>query len=103
MDIKQVLVADAVDPACVELLQKNGIKVDCKYKLSKEDLIKELQVRDFFLIGSGPSSRVVKDPFDLHYNLVCWLISLHRQVTDCGPEFALFKKIVDLHSFLYCV
>lgn len=44
MDIKKVLVADAVDSACVDLLKKYGIQVDCKYKLSKEQLIKELSV-----------------------------------------------------------
>lgn len=44
MDIKNVLVADAVDEACVNLLKKNSINVTCKYKLTKEQLIKEIKV-----------------------------------------------------------
>lgn len=44
MDIKKVLVADAVDNACVDLLKKYNIEVDCKYKLSKEQLIEEIVV-----------------------------------------------------------
>lgn len=44
MDIKKVLVADAVDNACVDLLKKYNIEVDCKYKLSKEQLIEEIAV-----------------------------------------------------------
>ncbi|XP_030758452.1 D-3-phosphoglycerate dehydrogenase [Sitophilus oryzae] len=47
MDIKRVLVADAVDPACTELLKKYSIQVDCKYKLSKEQLIAEIKVKTF--------------------------------------------------------
>ncbi|XP_044728000.1 D-3-phosphoglycerate dehydrogenase [Chrysoperla carnea] len=52
MDIKKVLVSDAVDPACVQLLEENGIKVDCKYKLSKDALIKELQNYDGLIVRS---------------------------------------------------
>lgn len=44
MDIKKVLVADAVDSACTDLLKKHGIQVDCKYKLPKDQLIKEIPV-----------------------------------------------------------
>lgn len=44
MEINKVLVADAVDQACVDLLKKHGIQVDCKYKLPKEQLIKEIGV-----------------------------------------------------------
>lgn len=47
IDIQTVLVSDAVDQACVKLLEENGIKVDCKYKLSKEQLIKEIPVYDY--------------------------------------------------------
>lgn len=32
VDIKTVLVCDAVDNACIELLQANGIKVSKLYK-----------------------------------------------------------------------
>lgn len=44
MNINKVLVADAVDQACVGLLKNNSIDVDCKYKLNKEQLIQEVQV-----------------------------------------------------------
>lgn len=45
MDIKKVLVADAVDTACTDLLKKYSIEVDCKYKLPKNQLIAEIGVR----------------------------------------------------------
>lgn len=43
--IKTVLISDAVDSSCVKLLEENGIKVDYKLKLSKEQLIAEIPVR----------------------------------------------------------
>lgn len=52
MDIKRVLVADAVDPACTELLKKYSIQVDCKYKLSKEQLIAEIKNYDAIIVRS---------------------------------------------------
>lgn len=45
MDIKKVLVTDAVDSACVDLLKNNSIQVDCKFKLAKDQLLAEIQVR----------------------------------------------------------
>lgn len=44
INFNRVLVADPVDQACVELLQKNGFEVDCHYKLPKEQLLKEIKV-----------------------------------------------------------
>lgn len=44
VDIKSVLISDPVDEQCVQLLISHGIKVTQKYKLPKDDLIKELQV-----------------------------------------------------------
>nr|XP_023012362.1 D-3-phosphoglycerate dehydrogenase [Leptinotarsa decemlineata] len=44
MEIGKVLVSDAVDASCVDLLRKFSIQVDCKYKLPKEKLIAEIQV-----------------------------------------------------------
>lgn len=38
VDIKNVLICDAVDKACVELLQNNGINVDTKLKLPVSEL-----------------------------------------------------------------
>ena len=43
--LKKVLISDNVSPRCAEILQKNGITVDTKTKLSKEELISEIQVR----------------------------------------------------------
>lgn len=45
MDINKVLVTDAVDAACVDLLKNNSIQVDCKFKLPKDQLLAEIQVR----------------------------------------------------------
>lgn len=45
IDIKNVLVCDAVDQSCVDLLKNNGISVDYKLKLPKESLIEEVKVR----------------------------------------------------------
>lgn len=47
--IKTVLISDAVDSSCVKLLEENGIKVDYKLKLSKEQLIAEIPVRFRFI------------------------------------------------------
>ncbi|KAJ8929307.1 hypothetical protein NQ314_018015 [Rhamnusium bicolor] len=52
MDIKKVLVADAVDISCVELLRQVGIQVDCKYKLPKDQLIAEIQNYDGIIVRS---------------------------------------------------
>lgn len=46
IDIKNVLVCDAVDPSCVELLKANGISVDYKLKLPKDLLIEEAKVKN---------------------------------------------------------
>lgn len=45
IDIKNVLVCDAVDASCVDLLKFNGIEVDYKLKLPKEKLIQEAKVK----------------------------------------------------------
>lgn len=45
IDIKSVLVCDAVDEACVELLKYNEIKVDYKLKLPKDQLVEEARVK----------------------------------------------------------
>lgn len=47
IDITNVLVCDAVDASCVELLKYNRINVDYKLKLPKEQLIKEAEVKIF--------------------------------------------------------
>lgn len=47
IDIQNVLVCDAVDPSCVELLKSNGISVDYKLKLPKEALVEEAKVKRY--------------------------------------------------------
>ena len=42
--LSKVLISDNVSPRCAEILQKNGITVDTKTKLTKEDLINEIPV-----------------------------------------------------------
>ena len=44
IDIKNVLVCDAVDASCVDLLRFEGIEVDYKLKLPKETLVQEAKV-----------------------------------------------------------
>lgn len=42
--LSHVLISDAVDQSCVDLLKSNNIDVTCKYKLPKEELLKEIPV-----------------------------------------------------------
>lgn len=46
VDISTVLVCDAVDQSCIDLLKSNGIAVDYKLKLPKEDLLREVKVEN---------------------------------------------------------
>ena len=48
VNLKSVLVSDAVDPLCVDLLKSHGVEVVCKFKLPKDELIRELQVKIYF-------------------------------------------------------
>lgn len=48
IEIKNVLICDAVDSSCVDLLKFNGIEVDYKLKLPKEQLIQEAKVNFSF-------------------------------------------------------
>lgn len=52
LEIKSVLVCDAVDNSCVKLLQDHGIKVDYKLKLSKDQLVKEVKGYDAVIVRS---------------------------------------------------
>ncbi|XP_060518961.1 D-3-phosphoglycerate dehydrogenase [Cylas formicarius] len=52
MDIKKVLIADAVDSACIQLLKEHSVQVDCKYKLSKEELIDLVKHYDGVIVRS---------------------------------------------------
>lgn len=42
--LQRVLISDNVSPKCAEYLQSNGIAVDTKTKLTKEQLIAEIPV-----------------------------------------------------------
>lgn len=42
--LRNVLISDAVDSSCVELLQSHGINVTCKQKLPKDQLLQEIKV-----------------------------------------------------------
>lgn len=52
LNVNRVLISDAVDQSCVQLLQAHGIAVDCKYKLPKEQLIKEIKNYDGLIVRS---------------------------------------------------
>ncbi|CAD1468068.1 unnamed protein product [Heterotrigona itama] len=56
-----VLISDPVDVCCGELLARNGIPVTIKYKLSKEELIKELQNHEGLIVRS--ETKVNNDVF----------------------------------------
>lgn len=51
--IESVLVADEIEQECVDLLTSNGIKVEKKAKLTKEELIEELKKFDAVLVRSA--------------------------------------------------
>lgn len=44
LDLKRVLLCDNVDTCCKDILQANGIAVDVKNKLPKEELLAEIKV-----------------------------------------------------------
>jgi hypothetical protein len=45
LDIKRVLLCDNVDSCCKDILEANGIAVDVKSKLTKEELLTEITVQ----------------------------------------------------------
>ena len=48
LNLKRVLISDSVDSCCKTILEANGIVVDLKTKLTKEELLAEIPVRSFF-------------------------------------------------------
>lgn len=56
-----VFISDPVDACCAELLTRHGVPVTTKYKLSKEELIKELQNYDGLIVRS--ETKVTSDVF----------------------------------------
>ncbi|XP_054011869.1 hydroxypyruvate reductase-like [Hylaeus anthracinus] len=59
--IRSVLISDPVDASCSELLVRYGIPVTAKNKLSKEELIQELQNHDALIVRS--ETKVTSDVF----------------------------------------
>ncbi|XP_076756943.1 D-3-phosphoglycerate dehydrogenase [Xylocopa sonorina] len=59
--LRRVLISDPVDTRCGELLARHGISVTTKYKLSKEELINELQNHDGLIVRS--ETKVTSDVF----------------------------------------
>lgn len=59
--LRRVLISDPVDACCGELLVRHGIPVTTKYKLSKEELINELQNHDGLIVRS--ETKVTSDVF----------------------------------------
>lgn len=63
IDIQNVLVCDAVDQSCVELLKLNGISVDYKLKLPKDILVEEAKVKSLTFLHepfSGAKKKKIK-------------------------------------------
>jgi len=52
VEIKNVLVCDAVDESCTALLKQNGINVDYKLKLSEDQLCVEVKNYDALIVRS---------------------------------------------------
>ena len=44
LNLKRVLISDSVDNCCKTILEANGIAVDLKTKLTKEELLAEIPV-----------------------------------------------------------
>ncbi|XP_076300236.1 hydroxypyruvate reductase [Lasioglossum baleicum] len=65
--IRSVLISDPVDACCGELLTSHGVPVTSKNKLTKEQLIKELQNHDALIVRS--ETKVTSDVFESCPNL----------------------------------
>ncbi|PSN52991.1 hypothetical protein C0J52_01149 [Blattella germanica] len=61
VSLRNVLISDAVDSACVELLQSHGINVTCRYKMTKEQLLQEIKNHDGLIVRSD--TKVTADVF----------------------------------------
>lgn len=62
IDIRNVLVCDAVDESCVALLKENGINVDYKLKLPREQLVLEVKNYDAVIVRSD--TKITADILD---------------------------------------
>ncbi|CAH3168244.1 unnamed protein product [Porites evermanni] len=53
LDLKRVLISDSVDSCCKTILETNGIVVDLKTKLTKEELLAEIPNYDGLIVRSA--------------------------------------------------
>ncbi|XP_064456721.1 D-3-phosphoglycerate dehydrogenase-like [Ornithodoros turicata] len=53
LSIKKVLISDAVDASCVEILENNGIQVTLKTDFTKAQLLKEIENYDALIVRSA--------------------------------------------------
>ncbi|KAI4483895.1 hypothetical protein M0802_013198 [Mischocyttarus mexicanus] len=67
ISLRSVLISDPVDESCSSLLSEYGIPVTTKYKLSKDELIKELQNHDALIVRS--ETKVTADIISASSNL----------------------------------
>lgn len=51
--LSKVLISDAVDSSCRDILESAGISVDYKPGLSKADLLSIIKVRALWRLGNG--------------------------------------------------
>lgn len=52
LKIKKVLVSDAVDAACVELLKQHGVEVKCRTGMTPAELLQEIPAHDGLIVRS---------------------------------------------------
>ncbi|KAK0078075.1 hypothetical protein PV326_009605, partial [Microctonus aethiopoides] len=52
INLRSVLISDPVDTLCADLLISHGVPVTTKYKLSKDELIQEIQKHDGLIVRS---------------------------------------------------
>ncbi|XP_033106253.1 D-3-phosphoglycerate dehydrogenase-like [Anneissia japonica] len=67
LSLKKVLISDALSPLCAQVLEANGIIVETKTKLSKEELIAEIPNYDGLIVRSA--TKVTADVIDAATNL----------------------------------
>ena len=60
-ELKRILISDEVDQKCIDVFEKNGIKAVKKTKLTKDELIKEIQGYDGLIVRSA--TKVTKVSF----------------------------------------
>ncbi|XP_015601204.1 uncharacterized protein LOC107270585 [Cephus cinctus] len=65
--LRSVLISDAVDESCAALLVSHGISVTQKVKMSKEELLQEIQKHDGLIVRS--ETKVTADLLDAAPNL----------------------------------